>query len=156
VGLGVINIIRKQSITPTPSTVPGLAPTQSLAQTTPGAATPTIPPVVTLEPTPTPLPTATPAPTVPAALEPGIYAKVVGTQGAGVSVRAGPGTNNARLQIAPEDSVLLILEGPRTDENLQEFIWWYVRDADGNEGWTVQEFLEPTLPPAEDAQQNNE
>ena len=44
VGLGVINIVRKQSITPTPSTIPGLAPTQSIAQATPEQATPTIPP----------------------------------------------------------------------------------------------------------------
>ena len=147
VGLGVVNIIRKQSITPTPSTIPGLAPTQSVADTTPGQATPTIPPVVTLEPTPTPPPTETPVPTVPAALDLGVYAKVVGTEGAGVSMRSGPGTNNARLVVAEEESVVLILDGPRADENLQDFVWWYVRDANGNEGWTVQDFLIPTLPP---------
>ncbi len=147
VGLGVVNIIRKQSITPTPSTVPGLATAQSIAEVPPGQATPTIPPVVTLEPTATLPPTETPVPTVPAALDPGVYAKIVGTEGAGVSMRSGPGTNNARLVVAAEDSVVLILDGPRADENLQDFVWWFVRDENGNEGWTVQDFLVPTLPP---------
>jgi hypothetical protein len=147
VGLGVVNIIRKQSITPTPSAIPGLAPTEPIAGSPSGESTPTIPPVVTLEPTPTPVPTVTPLPTVPVALQPGVYAKVVETGGAGVSIRAGPGTNNARLKTAPENSVLIILDGPRADENLQEFVWWYVRDDDGTEGWAVQDFLIPTLPP---------
>jgi hypothetical protein len=62
-------------------------------------------------------------------------------------MRAGPGTNNSRLTVAPEESVVVILDGPRADENQQDFVWWYVRDEDGNEGWVVQEFLEPTLPP---------
>ncbi len=149
VGLGVVNIIRKQSIiTPTPSVIPGLAPTQAIAAEKPsGEATPTIPPVVTLEPTATVPPTITPPPTVPAALEAGVYAKIVGTEGAGVSMRSGPGTNNARLTVAPEESIVLILDGPTADENLQDFIWWFIRDTDGNEGWTVQNFLTPSLPP---------
>lgn len=147
VGLGVVNIIRKQSITPTPATIPGVAPTEPIADVTPGETTPTIPPVVTLEPTPTPVPTETPLPTVPVALEPGVYAKVVETGDAGLSIRSGPGTNTARLKIVPEDSILIILDGPRADENLQEFIWWYVRDEDGTEGWSVQDFLTPTVPP---------
>lgn len=148
VGLGVINIIRKQSITPTPSTNPGVAPTQPIANTTPGNPTPTIPPVVTLEPTATPPPTLTPTPAPPAALESGVYGRVVNTEGSGLSLRAGPGTNNARLGVVADESFVLILDGPRADENLQEFVWWFVRDEDGLEGWAVQDFLEPSLPPA--------
>lgn len=148
IGLGVVNIIRKQSITPTPTTIPGLAPTQPIAQGTLNAiATPTIPPVVTLEPTITPTPTNTPIPVAPQNLAPNVYARVTGTEGAGVSLRGGPGTNNGRITVAPEGSVLLILDGPREDENLADFIWWFVRDADGNEGWVVQDFLEPSVPP---------
>jgi hypothetical protein len=150
VGLGVVNMIRKQSaVTPTPTNVPGLVPTQLITESAPSqqAATPTIPPVVTLEPTTTSPPTETPPPTVPPALEVGVYAKIVGTEGAGVSMRAGPGTNNARLNVAPEEGIVLILDGPRADENLQEFVWWFIRDADGNEGWAVQDYLEPSLPP---------
>jgi hypothetical protein len=149
VGLGVVNIIRKQSITPTPN-LPGLAPTQPIAAVEPGRqATPTIPPVVTLPPTPTPRPTATPIPVLPAELAPTVYAQITGTEGAGVSVRAGPGTNNARLTVAPESSIVLILDGPREDENLDDFVWWLTRTEDGIEGWIVQDFLTPTLPPAQ-------
>lgn len=155
IGLGVVNIIRKQAITPTPTVIPGLSPTQAIAEaeaTPEVAVTPTIPPVVTLEPTPTPTPTNTPEPVAPTELKPGVYARVVGTEGSGVSVRAGPGTNNARLSVAAENSLVLILDGPRDDENLQEYTWWLVRDEDGNEGWTVQDFLEPSLPPTQEAE----
>jgi hypothetical protein len=150
VGLGLVNIVRKQSITPTPSTIPGLSPTQPIAADStvqPVAATPTIPPVVTLPPTSTPPPTNTPVPVAPEELAVGGYARVTGTEGAGVSLRAGPGTNNARLTTAPDGAVVLVLDGPRDDENLQEYIWWFVRDPDGVEGWTVQDFLIPSLPP---------
>lgn len=158
IGLGVVNILRKQAITPTPEVIPGLAPTQPVVETTttPSApdTTPTLPPVVTLEPTATPIPTATPVPTVPTELAKGVYAQIIGTEGAGVSLRAGPGTNNARLDVAPEDSVVLILDGPKADENQEDFVWWFVRDPNGTEGWTAQDFLKPTLPP-ESEQSNN-
>lgn len=151
VGLGVVNILRKQSITPTPSAIPGLAPTQPVADATPEPgqplATPTIPPVVTLEPTLTPIPTETPVPVVPEALAKDVYAKVIGTGAAGVSMRAGPGTNNARLGVVLDDGIVLILDGPRADENQEDYVWWFIRDLEGNEGWVVQDFLEPTLPP---------
>ncbi len=150
VGLGVVNIVRKQSITPTPSLIPGLAPTQPVveqATSQPVAATSTIPPVVTLPPTNTPVPTNTPIPVAPDTLTVGGYAQVIGTEGAGVSLRTGPGTNYAREEIAAEGAILLLLDGPRDDENLEDYIWWFVRDPDGNEGWTVQNYLIPSLPP---------
>lgn len=149
IGLGVVNIIRKQSITPTPSVIPGLAPTQPIAQPAESetVATPTIPPVVTLEPTLTPTPTNTPVPVAPEKLTPSLYARVIGTEGAGVSMRAGPGTNNARLAVAAEGGIVLVLDGPRDDENLEGYIWWFVRETDGAEGWVVEDFLEPSLPP---------
>lgn len=149
VGLGVLNIVRQQSITPTPSAIPGVTPTPAIADSAAGgsAATPTIPPVVTLEPTATVIPTETPVPTLPEALAVDVYAKVINTDGAGVSMRAGPGTNNARVTIVPEDSLVLILDGPRADENQEDYVWWFVRDQDNNEAWVAQDFLEPSLPP---------
>ncbi|MBE7554387.1 MAG: SH3 domain-containing protein [Anaerolineales bacterium] len=153
IGLGVVNILRKQAITPTPEVIPGLAPTQPIVEATTTTApsapnvTPTLPPVVTLEPTATPIPTATPVPTVPTELAKGGYAQVIGTEGFGVSLRAGPGTNNARLDVAPEESVVLILDGPRADENQEDIVWWFVRGPNGTEGWAAQNFLKPTLPP---------
>jgi hypothetical protein len=149
IGLGVVNIVRKQSLTPTPTGIPGLAPTQPIAQTTKPDVTPTIPPVVTLEPTPTPTITPTPIPVAPEKLAPGVYAKIIGTEGNGVSVRSGPGTNNARLTVAAENSLVLTLDGPRADENQDDYVWWFVRAEDGVEGWTVQDFMEPSLPPTQ-------
>jgi hypothetical protein len=158
IGLGVVNILRKQSITPTPEVIPGLAPTQPIVEATEEpaapAVTPTIPPVVTLEPTPTSPPTVTPVPTPPDALAKGVYAQVVGTEGAGVSLRAGPGTNNARLSVASEGSIILVLDGPKADENGEDLVWWFVRNIDGTEGWAAQNFLQPSLPP--DTEQSNE
>lgn len=149
VALGVVNIVRKQSITPTPSVLPGLAPTQPVAAATSDiAATPTIPPVVTLPPTPTSPPTPTPVPTVPAELTVNTFARVVGTEGAGVSLRAGPGTNNARLDVLFDDTIVPLLDGPREDENAEDFTWWLVRSESGTEGWVVEDFLVPSLPPA--------
>jgi hypothetical protein len=153
VGLGVLNIVRKQSITPTPTLIAGAVPAEPAAEATSGGGeavpelTPTLPPVVTLEPTPTPTPTVTPVPTVPSALAPDVYARVIGTDAAGVSMRAGPGTNNARVHVAAEDSIVFIVRGPEADENQEDYVWWYVRDQDNNEGWVVQDFLEPSLPP---------
>jgi hypothetical protein len=158
IGLGVVNILRKQAITPTPEAIPGLAPTATVVEATsaPGEpnVTPTLPPVVTLEPTITPTPSATPIPTPPNELAKGVYAQIVGTEGAGVSLRAGPGTNNARLDVAPEESVVLILDGPKADENQEDFVWWFVRAPNGTEGWAAQDFLQPTLPP--EAEQSGE
>jgi hypothetical protein len=153
VGLGVVNILRKQTITPTPPVIPGLAPTQPIvAQSTSAPvpqATPTIPPVVTLAPSPTPPPTATPPPTPPDKLASGGYAKVIGTEGAGVSLRAGPGTNNARLATAAEGAIVLLLDGPKPDANQQNHIWWFIRTPDKIEGWAAQDFLTPSLPPSQ-------
>jgi serine/threonine-protein kinase len=92
-------------------------------------------------------PTLTETPVGPEALVKGGYAKVIGTEGAGVSMRTGPGTNNARLSIVAEAGTVLILDGPRTDENQEAYVWWFVRDLGGNEGWVVEDFLEPALPP---------
>ncbi len=148
IGLGVVNIVRKQAITPTPTAIPGLAPTQPVANATQSsAATPTIPPIVTLEPTPTPTATSTPVPVAPTQLAAGVYARIINTDGNGVSMRAGPGTNNARLGVAAEDSRVLILDGPREDENQGEYTWWFVRAEDDIEGWAAQDFMEPSLPP---------
>jgi uncharacterized protein YraI len=84
---------------------------------------------------------------VPAGLAPDVYAKVINTGGAGVSMRSGPGTNNARLNVAAEGAIVLILDGPRADESQEDFVWWFIRDPEGNEGWTVEDYLEPSLPP---------
>lgn len=157
IGLGVVNIVRKQSITPTPVTLPAVVETVETTPpvsvgTTPlatteavaGEVTPTdTPPAVEEEPTPSATPTSPP----PAEITAGGFVKVVGTQGAGLSMRAGPGTNNARLGLADDDTIMEVIDGPRDDENLQSFVWWFVRHPDGTEGWVVQDFIEPAPAP---------
>jgi len=156
VGLGVVNMVRQNAITPTPEVLPPLVEpvvTPSPVVTVPVVeeATPTAPVTTATEVV---APEATPdgadtSPAAPGSLEVGGYAKVVGTDGAGLSMRAGPGRNNARIGLAEEnDSVVLeLLSGPKEDENGEDYVWWYVRHPDGTEGWVVEDFLVPASPP---------
>ncbi len=158
VGLGVVQIINKRSApTPTP---PGL-PTLALP------ATPTVAPAVVETPTSAPVapaptqpptaevaqPTATPEPVAPTEIQVGGYVQIVDTGGAGLSLRAGPGTNNARLIVADEGAVLPVIGGPKedeqgeTDEAGNVYLWWLLRNTDGTEGWGRGDFLAPSLPP---------
>jgi hypothetical protein len=102
---------------------------------------------IQLTASPSPTPTLTETPVMPEGLTKDGYAEVSGTEGAGVSMRAGPGTNNVRLSIVAEAGTVLILDGPRADENQEAYVWWFVRDLEGHEGWVVEDFLEPALPP---------
>lgn len=148
IGLASLNFLRRQSITPTPPSIPNLAPTLPILETDTSNATPTIPPVVTLPPTLTPVPTPTPPPAPPDKLEADGYAKIIGTDGFGASLRAGPGTNNARVGIVPEGGVVELKEGPRNSERpAEEYIWWLVQAPDGAEGWIATDFLQPSVAP---------
>ena len=71
-------------------------------------------------------------------------------------MRAGPGTNNARLVVAEADAILPIVGGPKddeqgeTDEAGNVFVWWFLKNSDGTEGWGRADFLLPSLPPEEE------
>ena len=116
---------------------------------TPTTALPTPTPV---PPTPTP-PLPTPTPTLPTGIHVGGYVRVVNTEGAGLSLRAGPARSTARLVVAAENTVLPVLDGPRDDEDGEKdkmgalYQWWYLRNTDGSEGWGRADFLEPAPPP---------
>ena len=102
-----------------------------------------------LRPTPTVLPTSTPQPTIdisvaPPELSAGYYASVVNTGGVGLTVRNGPSTRNVRLVIAPEGSLVYVLEGPTDADSL---LWWNIRLSDGTEGWAAADFLSPAAGP---------
>jgi hypothetical protein len=81
--------------------------------------------------------------------------QIVNTGGAGLSLRAGPGTNNARLVVAEADSILPVIGGPNedeqgeTDESGNVYVWWFLRHSDGTEGWGRADFLSPSPPPEE-------
>jgi hypothetical protein len=149
VGLGALNLLRRQAITPTPPFIAGLAPTQPISGAS--QATPTIPPVVTMPPTVTPIPSSTPAPKPPEKLSIGGFAKIINTDGFGASVRAGPGTNNARLTTVDENGIVEIKDGPREtefpDDATEYPEWWFVGAPDGIEGWVATSFMEPSLGP---------
>ena len=88
------------------------------------------------EPTTSGEPTATPA----GAIAAGARVVVAGTGGAGVSLRAGPGTDNARLGLANDGDILEIISGP---EEGGDFVWWFVRVVeDGTEAWVVEDYLQ--------------
>lgn len=162
IGLGVVNLVRKGAITPTPQ---ALAPLVETVQSTPAiTSTAVVMQPAPIQPTATPAgqpaaaetvapaPADTPAAEAPAStgkLEINGYAKVTGTDGLGLSLRAGPGRNNARLSLAEEnDSTrLLLLDGPRADENGEDYVWWFVRHPDGSEGWAVEDYLLPADAP---------
>ncbi len=159
IGLGVVQIVNKRSApTPTP---PGL-PTLALPATPPPlpgvVGTPTLAPATS---TPSPStaevvqPTATPQPVAPSEIKVGGYVKLVNTEGAGLSLRAGPGRNNARLVTANADSILAVIGGPKEDEQGAKddagkvYQWWYLRHTDGTEGWGRADFLAPSPPPSQ-------
>lgn len=128
-----------------PLTVSAVEPT-IIVLTAPPAAAPTNTPVL---PTPSPIPTFTPIPTPNNAVAPpevtvGFYAAVANTDGVGVTVRGGPSTSNVQLLVAPEDTVVLVLAGP---ESANDLLWWQVRLEDGTEGWVAGLFLEPADAP---------
>jgi hypothetical protein len=147
-GLGIISILRKQESGPpvvaTPaapleSPIPAVVPTEPALQPT---FTPTLEPV---PPTPAP-PTDTPTPEVPDKITAGGYVRVEGVGEAGLSFRSGPGTNYARYKTLTEGTVLLVLQEPQEAEG---YTWWFLRDPEGIEGWAIQDFLVPTVPPSE-------
>jgi hypothetical protein len=160
IGLGVVQFINKRSApTPTPPGLPTLAlpasptvpavavetPTSSLA-----VATSTPPPTAEVLP-----PTDTPEPVAPSDIQVGGYVQIINTEGVGLSLRAGPGTNNSRLVVADADAILPVVSGPsedeqgETDEAGDVYEWWFVRNTDGTEGWGRADFLAPSLPPEE-------
>lgn len=160
IGLGVVQFINKRSVpTPTPPGLPTLAllatPTAAsvaVETSTPelAAVTPTLPPTAEVVP-----PTDTPESVAPSVIQEGGYVQIVNTGGVGLSLRAGPGTNNARLVVADADSILPVIGGPQEDEGGETdeagavYLWWFLRNADGTEGWGRADFLEPSLAPEE-------
>jgi hypothetical protein len=150
-GLGLISIVRKQGARP-PIVLTPTAPIEtSVPAALPGESTPALVPTYTSTPLPTPvLPTPTsPPPVTPTQQAPdkitvGGYVRVQGTEGAGLSLRSGPGTNYARYKIVSEGTVLKVLQEPREGEG---YTWWFLRDPEGVEGWAANTFLVPAAAP---------
>ncbi len=112
----------------------GPTPTPIIWTPTPAPATAT--------PAPTPTETAVPSPTPSPDIAIGRYVQVAGTGGYGLNLRAGPGENYARMDIALEGEVFIVVEGPTVVGGSS---WWKIRDADNSqrEWWAVANFLQP-------------
>ncbi len=117
-------IIWTPTPSPTPATVPTPTPTETAPTGEPDASTPTASTDITI----------------------GAYVKVAGTAGYGLSLREGPGANYARMDIANEGEVFIVVEGPQTAGGSP---WWRVRDPDDEERtwWAVANYLQPVEHP---------
>lgn len=146
IGLGIAAVILSTFLfrAPLPAPVPG---PQIIRLTAPPVGQATQTPLL---PTATEVPTLTPPPTpdlsiAPEAITVGYYAAVANTENIGVSLRGGPSTDNLRLSLIPEGTLLLVSGGPTEGSGL---IWWQVKTEDGTEGWVAGDFLVPASAPA--------
>lgn len=107
--------------TPTPAPSPTLAPTKPVMSGAEGM----------VEPAPTILPK----------IAIGHYVRVAGTEGHGLNLRSGPGTNYTRMDVALEGEVFIVVDGPAVSGGSE---WWKVRDPESaeREWWAVGNFLE--------------
>lgn len=122
--------------TPTP-TATAVPPT--FTPTSAATATATFEPVAT--PT-SPVPTAT-APLEATATATAQPPTAVVTSGVGVYLRAAPGTTSEQLQYLEQGTVVVLLEGQETAE---ELLWQQVQAPDGQVGWVALDFVTPVLP----------
>lgn len=112
--------------------------------------TPSPTPAISLTPTPTEPPASEEAgpatPTASTAINVGDSVTVTGTEGYGLSLREGPGPNYARMDVAAEGEVFVVVEGPHTAAGSP---WWRIRDPENEERvwWAIGNYLEPTEPP---------
>jgi len=68
--------------------------------------------------------------------------RVAGTEGSGLNLREGPGANYARMDVALEGEVFLVIDGPQASGDTE---WWRIRDPDNErrDWWAAGNYLEP-------------
>lgn len=132
--LGLCGVMMFIAIVGASSPTPDERPTAIVVTVTPS-------PIV---PTATTQPEATASPT-PEGLYIGGYARVQGTQGDALRLRADPGLQTTTLKTVAEGTLLEVLEGPSDADDIS---WWRLRDLnDDAEGWAAQQFLVQSGPP---------
>lgn len=97
-------------------------------------------PTPTLSPTPI---SATVTPTVPASVDGisiGSYVQITGTEGEGLKLRSGPGTDSPMRFVGMDDEVFQVKDGPKQANN---YTWWYlVAPYDpSRSGWAASQFF---------------
>lgn len=133
-----MNVIRSAGTRPVPTE--GTTPEPDVATPTLDVLLTPLPPTLTKAPEPSATPeTRAIEPAAPDDMAIGSTAKVVGTGGVGLNMRAGAGTGHARIKTLPENSLVELIGGP-TDAN--GYTWWQIRDENGTTGWGASKFLE--------------
>jgi len=125
----------KETATPPPATTAPALPTAPEATAAPTSAV--APTDTVVLPIDTPGPTATEA-AAPGEIGPGVRVAVTGTQGAGLNLRAQPGTGEPVIVNAGEGTILTVVEGPQEADG---YIWWKLRTEAGQEGWGAADWL---------------
>lgn len=97
---------------------------------------------ITPSPVPPQAPTPTPPVLAPGQIGVGIRVTVVGTGGAGLSIRAEASTSAERVNVAADGEVLMVVGGPKQADG---YTWWFLRDEldPTREGWAAQDYLSP-------------
>jgi hypothetical protein len=95
---------------------------------------------------PTGEPTVTPTAAEPTAvpIEIGGQIVIVGTEGAGLAVRQGPGVDFAYLFVADDGDVFNVQDGPASADG---YDWWYIVDPadEDRAGWAVSDYMEAAV-----------
>jgi hypothetical protein len=95
---------------------------------------------------PTGEPTVTPTAAEPTAvpIEIGGQIVVIGTEGAGLAVRQGPGVDFAYLFVADDGEVFNVQDGPASADG---YDWWYLVDPadEDRAGWAVSDYMEAAV-----------
>lgn len=135
VGPRLVASLPEQTPTPQPTAVPATIPPTETASITP---VPTEPQATPTSPIPTAtstaLPTETPTPTP-------LTATV--SSGVGIYLRSEPGTSSTELEYLEDGTILFVLEGQQTVDDLQ---WQQVRTDTGQVGWVAMDFISLNQP----------
>lgn len=105
--------------------------------------------IVAPSPTPTkPKVAETATPTTPPSIEGiyvGSYVQISGTEGAGLRLRSGPGTNNPLLFLGMDSEVFKVIEGPKSSDG---FTWWHLEAPydPSRSGWAASKYLKVVSP----------
>lgn len=119
---------------------PQLQPSMPLELTKVSAFTPTLKSVT---PTITPSPTPTSIFFLPeGVIGIGAYVQVIGTEGAGLRMRADPGLDTAIKFTAMDAEVFLVIDGPI---EIDGYTWWHLEAPydQTRSGWSAGDFLTP-------------
>jgi hypothetical protein len=84
-------------------------------------------------------PTATQAPSI-GGISVGSYVQITGTDGEGLRLRSGPGTDHPPRLLGMDAELFLVKDGP---QQANEFIWWFLEAPYDPErsGWAAAPYL---------------